>query len=50
MSFCTHALTGEEFMVVEDARRDPRFAGNPFVSPQDGIRFYAGAPLNTKEG
>ena len=50
MSFCTHALTGDDVMVVEDARHDPRFAGNPFVSQQDGIRFYAGAPLHTKEG
>ena len=50
ISFCTHALTGEDVMVVEDARRDPRFASNPFITPQDGIRFYAGAPLNTKEG
>jgi diguanylate cyclase (GGDEF)-like protein len=49
-SFCTHALTGDDVMVVEDARRDPRFAGNPFVTPKDGIRFYAGAPLHTKEG
>ena len=49
-SFCTHALIGDEVMVVEDATRDPRFAGNPFVTTKDGIRFYAGAPLNTKEG
>jgi diguanylate cyclase (GGDEF)-like protein len=49
-SFCTHALTGDEVMVVEDATRDPRFASNPFVTTKDGIRFYAGAPLNTKEG
>lgn len=49
-SFCTHALTSDDVMVVEDATRDPRFACNPFVTATDGIRFYAGAPLNTKEG
>lgn len=49
-SFCTHALTSDDVMVVEDATRDPRFANNPFVTATDGIRFYAGAPLNTKEG
>ncbi len=50
ISFCTHALTGDDVMVVEDASRDPRFASNPFVMSRDGIRFYAGAPLTTKEG
>ncbi len=50
ISFCTHALTGDDVMVVEDASRDPRFASNPFVMSKDGIRFYAGAPLTTREG
>ncbi len=50
VSFCTHALTGDDVMVVEDASRDPRFAANPFVTSKDGIRFYAGAPLTTREG
>lgn len=49
-SFCTHALTGDEVMVVEDASRDPRFASNPFVTCSGGVRFYAGAPINTREG
>src|SRR6478736_8230330 len=39
-SFCTHALLGEEVMVVEDASRDPRFAANPYVT-EHGVRFYA---------
>jgi diguanylate cyclase (GGDEF)-like protein len=50
ISFCTHALTGDEVMVVEDASRDPRFAANPYVVCEGGIRFYAGAPLTTREG
>jgi diguanylate cyclase (GGDEF)-like protein len=49
-SFCTHALTSDEVMVVEDASRDPRFASNPFVTCSGGVRFYAGAPINTREG
>lgn len=50
ISICTHALLGDEVMVVEDATRDPRFATNPMVHCEGGIRFYAGAPLNTREG
>jgi diguanylate cyclase (GGDEF)-like protein len=50
ISFCTHALTGDEVMVVEDASRDPRFAANPYVTCEGGVRFYAGAPLTTREG
>jgi diguanylate cyclase (GGDEF)-like protein len=48
-SFCSHALLNDEVMVVEDAACDPRFAGNPAVIEQ-GLRFYAGAPLTTAEG
>ena len=50
VSFCAHAILGRDLLVVPDARADARFAGNPHVVREPGVRFYAGAPLLTSEG
>ncbi len=50
VSFCAHTIEQDDVMVVTDARQDPRFADNPFVSPEQGIRFYAGATLRSDDG
>lgn len=50
ISFCGHAILGSELLVVCDATRDPRFADNPFVTGEPGIRFYAGAPIAGDDG
>jgi GAF domain-containing protein len=51
VSFCAHAIhRPTEPLVVRDARRDPRFAGNPMVIFAPHIRFYAGVPLIDRQG
>ena len=50
LSFCTHAIQQRDLYVVPDARSNATFRDNPFVAAEDGIRFYAGAPLVTPQG
>jgi GAF domain-containing protein len=50
VSFCGHAITKSETLVVPDALRDPRFADNPLVTGHPYIRFYAGAGLRLPYG
>ncbi len=46
VAFCAHAiLAPEQPLIVEDARRDPRFSGNRLVEGEPGVIFYAGFPL-----
>ena len=49
-SICVHALHTKDLFIVPDTTKDERFARNPVVVGEHGIRFYAGAPLITPEG
>ncbi len=50
VAFCAHTILGEGIFEVGDARADPRFADNPLVTGEPGIRFYAGYPLRSSDG
>ena len=49
-SFCAHALLQDDGMVVPDATMDARFEGNPLVTGEAGLRFYAGRLLKSPDG
>jgi GAF domain-containing protein len=50
ISFCGHAVYQRAALVVPDATQDPRFADNPLVTGEPGLRFYAGTPLMGSDG
>lgn len=49
-SSCAHVVTGDGELHVHDATLDPRFADNPLVTGEPGIRSYAGFPLRHPDG
>lgn len=50
ISFCGHAILGDQILTVRDAGLDERFHDNPLVVGEPGIRFYAGCPLAVANG
>lgn len=50
-SFCSHVInTPHSMLIVKDASTDERFVNHPLVTGDPKIRFYAGAPLLTRDG
>lgn len=50
IAFCDHTIRDDQVLEVPDAGEDPRFAANPLVTGEPGIRFYAGAPIVLRDG
>ena len=50
ISFCGHAILGDEVFVIPDTLKDDHFADNPLVLEDPHIRFYAGCPIRVANG
>ena len=50
VSICRHAILQPGLFVVPDLTQDERFANNPLVTQAGGLRFYAGALLESPDG
>ena len=50
VAFCDHTIRDAALLEVPDATLDARFAGNPLVTGEPDIRFYAGAPITLPGG
>lgn len=48
-AFCSHTIQNDEFLIVEDASKDPRFKDNPYVTGEPFLRFYAGINIKSKD-
>lgn len=49
-SFCDQVVQGRDLMEVQDAHLDERFSTHPVVTDKPGIRYYAGCPLQARDG
>ncbi len=50
LSFCKYTISTEDVLEIPDTMLDDRVKNNPFVDCQNGVRYYAGAPLINPEG
>jgi GAF domain-containing protein len=51
LAFCAHAIqTPNQIFEVQNAYKNVRFFGNPLVTGETQVKFYASAPLVTEVG
>ena len=50
LAFCAHAILESGLFEIEDSRLDERFSDNPLVKGEPKVIFYAGIPLEIKNG
>ncbi|OOQ61173.1 hypothetical protein BC343_22290 [Mucilaginibacter pedocola] len=50
VAFCNNTIRQNELYIVPNALIDADFSGNPLVTGDPNVRFYAGAPLFTTDG
>jgi len=50
ISFCGHTILDNDIFCIPNALEDERFADNPLVINDPGIRFYAGCPISAPNG
>ncbi len=50
LPFCNYTILDQDVLEVSDAPNDPRFAGDPWVTGEPRVRFYAGCPVASPEG
>ena len=49
-AFCNDTIEQDGVIIVPDLCADDRYKNNPLVTGDTKVRFYAGAPLTTKDG
>jgi PAS domain S-box-containing protein len=49
-AFANRAIDGDKVLWVADTTLDRRYSGNPMVTGEAAIRFYAGAPIRLSNG
>ncbi|MDZ7714791.1 MAG: histidine kinase dimerization/phosphoacceptor domain -containing protein [Balneolaceae bacterium] len=49
-TFCSETIHKDEWMIVEDAKKDQRFTDLPYVKNDPNVKFYAGVNLKSEDG